>query len=269
MHSFYNHPHLTHDQLEDETMLYPFLVLYNVLNDDDDDIRGLGAQTVSQLLRRSLVPLAARAELVNYIKRVHGNKSMFAWSAVYRMTGNSLHPSQAELPPLEPAGVQFARALKDNDSLFVEEEQNLFVDEVREMVLWSTAFAEIDVCSNPGFDTDATWKRPYVALGTWVTEGISAMTNLLHKDDGPLGWTSRPSVFAVCMSVLLSAKAIIQFKNRIPTIGLEIMDPVFFTIEDINSSLKSFAMLGTKKNIHGSLLSEVQGIVKGSSTDVY
>jgi hypothetical protein len=269
MHSFYNHPHLTHYQLEDEAMLYPFLALYNVLNDDDDDIRDLGAQTVSQLLHRSLVPLAARVELVKYVKRVHGNKSMFAWSAVYRMTGNSMYPSQTELPPLEPAGVQFARALKNNDSLFVEEEHNLFVDEVREMSLWSAAFAEIDICSNRGFDTDATWKRPYVALRAWVAEGISAMTNLLDKEDGPLGWTSRPSVFAVCMSVLLSAKAIIQFKNRIPTTSLGIMDPVFFTIEDINSSLKSFALLGTTKNIHGSLLSEVQGIFKDSSSDVY
>lgn len=269
MHSFYGHPQVMHYQFEEEAMLCPFLALYNVLNDDDDDIRDLGAQTVSKLLHRSLVPLAARVELVNYVKRLQGSNSVFAWNAVYRMTGNHMHPSEFRVHPLEPASAQFARALKDNDSLFIEEDQNLFVDEVREIGLWSNAFAEIDLRFDPGFDTDGTWEQSCIALRAWVMEGITAMANLLDRDDGPLGWTSKPSVFAVCMSILLSAKAIIQFNKRLPTTGLGVMKPVSFATKDIESSLERFASLGADKNIHASLLSEVQGIFEDSSSEVY
>ena len=256
MRSFYHHPHITHQHVEDESALYPLLALYDTLNDDDDDIRDLGALTVSKLLQRSLVPLAARVELIKHIKRTYGSSALFSWATVCRMTGNDLQATETGLPLLEPVGPQFTKALRDNDSLFVEEEQNLFIDEVREAGLWSNAFEEIDLHSCPDTDIDAVWGQPFAALVTWVNEGLSTMTGLLDREDGPLGWTSRAAVFAICMRVLLSAKAIVQCNKGTPT-SVEGTDAVVPVAGHIHSALERFMILGREKNIHGSLLFEV------------
>ena len=245
-----------HQHIEDESTLYPLLALYDSLNDDDDDIRDLSAQTVSKLLQRSLVPLAARVELIKYIRRTYRSSALFSWSAVCRMTGNDLQATEAGLPLLEPPGPQFTKALRDNDSLFVEEEQNLFIDEVREANLWSNAFEEIDLNSCPDTDINTVWEQPFAALVAWVKEGLSTMTGLLGKEDGPLGWASRPTVFAVCMRVLLSAKAILQCKKGTLT-SVKVPDAVALMAGDIQTALEKFMFLGREKNIHGSFLFEV------------
>ena len=228
--------------------------MYDTLNDDDDEIRDLSALTVSTLLQRSLVPLAARVELVNYIKRLFGSSLLFYCSLVYRLTGNDLHASEVGLPLLEPAEAHFSRALKDDDSLFVEEEQNLFIDEVRETRLWAKVLEETDLQSCSETDLDSSWEKAYTALAVWITDGLATMTGLLDKDDGPLGWTSRPTVFAVCMRVLVSAKAITLHNERMLTSGISPQDPMALLSEDITAALKRFNSLGRERNIHGSLI---------------
>jgi hypothetical protein len=240
--------------LEDQCAIYPLLALYDTLNDDDDEIRDLSARTVSKLLQKSLVPLAAQVELVHYMKRLYGSGALFSWSAVCRMTGNNFHGPETGPPVLESAEAQFAKALKDDDSLFVEEEQNLFIDEVRETSLWANAFEEIELHSYRESDNNSVLEQPCAALTAWVAEGLWTMTGFLDKEDGPLGWTSRPAAFAVCMRILLSARAIIQRNKRVLTSGVSIQAPHVLVVDDITSALERFLSLGQEKNVHGSLL---------------
>src|SRR3954463_10346453 len=96
--------------------------LYDTLNDDDDEIRDLSARTVSRLLGTSLVPLAAGVELAKWISMCQGNSPSFAWNVTRRMTGQSTYESMdTHSLRIVPAEDQFHKAMKDDDSLFIEE----------------------------------------------------------------------------------------------------------------------------------------------------
>lgn len=235
--------------------IYPLLSLYDTLNDDDDDIRDLGAQTVSKLLKRSLVPLAAQLELVEYIKHLYGGRAAFQWSAACRMTGHTFQNLKIESHLPTSARVQFCTVLKENDSLFIEEEQNLFIDEIREARIWSNAFKDVDLGPYTTADINTLWEPPFSALTSWVEDGLSIMMDLLIKEDGPLGWASKPAVFALCMRVILSAKTIIQCNSRIISSGLG--RGVHPEVERIASVLRKFKHLAQEKRVHGGLLSEI------------
>lgn len=228
--------------------------MYDTLNDDDDEIRDLSAATVSRLLQKSLVPLAARVELVNYAKRLYGHSLLFAWSVILRMTGSDLHPSDSLLPRLEPVEIQFSKALKDDDSLFVEEEQNLFIDEVRETSLWIKAFESLGVQSRPKTDAETVWVQPCAALSAWIVDGLMLMTGLLDKEDGPLGWLSKPAVFSSCMRVLLSANAITQRHEYGLASNTTTQDPGAPIVSQIMSAMEKFLKLGRERNVHSGLL---------------
>lgn len=237
--------------------------MYDTLNDDDDEIRSLSAETVSALLRKPLVPLAARAELAEYISRMHVRARSFAWNVVCRMTGSKLETVDNTRFRLQPVGAQLSRAMEDDDSLFVEEEQNLFIDEVREAKLWSRIFEEtaLDTWNweRADFDIENTWAQPHAAVAAWVMEGLLALNALVIKEDGPLGWTSKPIVFALATRLLLSANAIIQRHEGLmtsatgrPVLGNRVIGGIIFALEQ-------FVTLSKDRKVHESLLVEVQG----------
>jgi hypothetical protein len=236
--------------------------LYDTLNDDDDEIRNLSAETVSALLRKSLVPLAARVELAKYISKVHIRARTFAWNVVCRMSGSKLETVDNVRFRLQSAGPQLVRAMKDDDSLFVQEEQNLFLDEIREAKLWIQIFEETGpdtLTSEQGnFDIESTWQQPHTAFATWVLEGLLAL-NALVKEDGPLGWTSKPAVFALVLRLLLSANTIIQRHEGMITSAISRSVPGNRIIGGIIFALEEFVALSYGKGMHESLLGEVHG----------
>jgi len=248
-------------RISNENCALPSLfALYDSLNDDDNEIRDLSAKTASVLLEKSLVPLVAREELVGYIDRLHNRSPLYAWNVVLRMTGNcTYHPFATSQPQVQSAEDQFSRAMKDDDSLFVEEEQNLFIDEVRETKLWCKTFEEADLSSWNVADIKNVWGRPYVELVTWVNNGLKALSALLVKEDGPLGWSSKPAVFTICMRILCSANAVLRCRERmlLGTEGNPEARDRF--IEDIVRALDRFVGLGHEKKLHESLLFEVKG----------
>ncbi|KJZ78987.1 hypothetical protein HIM_01760 [Hirsutella minnesotensis 3608] len=99
------------------------------------------------------------------------------------------------------AADQLAEALTVDDSLFVVEEQNLFVDEVRETELWAGAFCGLQWSA--GDDT-------LVRLDAWVRGGVARLGQLAEREDGPLGWTSDPRVFAICTRLVRVSDAMMK-----------------------------------------------------------
>ncbi|KAF3354653.1 GTP-binding protein rhoA [Verticillium dahliae VDG1] len=48
------------------------------------------------------------------------------------------------------------------------------------------------------------------ALGAWAADGVKALKEHVEKErDGPLGWTGMPDAYAVCIRVLLAARAVV------------------------------------------------------------
>lgn len=94
---------------------------------------------------------------------------------------------------------ELADALVEDNSLFVEEEQNLYVDEVRDAQMW------IGILMT---GTDELWEEAQTQVATWAFHSLCAIEKVTaERMDGPYGWTSKPQVFALCARVILAARA--------------------------------------------------------------
>jgi hypothetical protein len=254
MASFYGNQHFGAAVVGDECALQSLFALYDSLNDDDDEIRDISARTASSLLNKSLLPLIAGKELAEYINAHYGQTPLYASTVVCRMAGSNLFHAFKSGPgylSLQSAASQFSRALQEDDSLFVEEEQNLFVDEIRETKLWSNIFVGTKMNDWSSSEIHAVWGRAHSVLANWVLKGLDTLIGLLSKDDGPLGWTSKPGAFAVCMRIIVSANSILErYEGLLECSNDDI-------IGDIITALGEFGRLGREKSCHESLLFEV------------
>ena len=242
----------------DKHALPSLFALYDTLNDDDDEIRELGAKTVSSIVGESLVPLAARDQLANEMNSWHYDSNSYSWNVVRRLTGHSSYePFHDDQCHLMSADEQLQKALENDDSLFVEEEHNLFIDEIREAELWCRIFEEKDLV-RPDAYTKRLWEIPDTMLADWVLQGLDAMNKLLASLDGPLGWSSKPAVFAICMRILLSANSLLR---RQAALALE--ENLHEVTKEqalggIVTALKKFVAIGMETGVHERLLFEAE-----------
>jgi hypothetical protein len=194
--SFFN---VIKDTCVTEDCLTALFALYDTLNDDDDEVRDVGSAAASSILGDFLVPLEASRRLLQWLCRTFGDTASFRAAVASRMTGasNALSSEQDWVP----AETQLNKAVQFDDSLFVIEEKNLYVDEIRESRRWAGVFTSLEWSS----DTDTVTR---LEDWLWRQGGTARLLQLLDEDDGPLGWASDPKVFAVCSRMILSSIAV-------------------------------------------------------------
>ncbi|KAH9438168.1 hypothetical protein MCOR02_001806 [Pyricularia oryzae] len=222
-----------------ETYLPLLLALYDTLNDDDEEVRDIGAAAAAHVLGKLLVPTEAAPQLLERVVAIMPTSKEFKNYVAHRLTGNSkIYPSMDEANTSKAFSSttsphdELRGALTFDESLFVIEEQNLFIDEVRETQRWIRALEALDV---EAAGNDATITN----LKTWAVEGIEAMMSQAAQDsDGPLGWTSQPKVFAICCRYLLVAEAITRLSGD----------------EQVRSLLAECLAACRKAGVHGTLL---------------
>ena len=163
------------------------------------------------------------------VSRILGYKSAGAPTIIAGETAGQ----QQEL--LRPASIQLTEAIKTNDALFMVEEQNLFIDEVRDTKRWLGVFESLQWEEN-GVEVAGTMRD-------WVLEGLEHIHGLIDLPDGPLGWSSDPHVFAICSQVLLAART------------LERMELAGSHLEGV--LVKFRASIATNKNHFSGLLEEM------------
>jgi len=221
----------------------------------------LNAKTTSYLLEKSLLPLAARLELAEFIDQLHNKQSSYISNMLCRITGtNSLQIFEAETmyTSLESAEVQLSKELQEDNSLFVEEEQNLFIDEVRETELWCKMLEKASLRYRKTEEIEMIWIRPFHELMLWVLNGLKTLNTLLKTEDGALGWTSKPAVFAICMRIILCTNVVLsQTDGSFPAL-IKNMDGAYHSFEEITTALQEFVTLGREKKVHESLLYAVR-----------
>lgn len=228
------------------------LALYDTLNDDDDEIREAGANVVSQILGSHQAPLAASAKFLQWLHQNFGRTEAFRTAVMYRIA--SINGQTTD--NLEPAEQQLTAAMLDDDSLFVEEEQNLYIDEVREAIAWTSllATAESLLCDEEKSQ-----------ISSWALEGLVTLSRLAETEDGPFGWSSKPRVFAICMKIILAAKAIIARYDKNPE--LEVIDNSEqdgrFKGRPLRDAVHCLLNVGRRNNLHPVLLDEL------AASDVY
>ncbi|KAI1335479.1 hypothetical protein F5Y15DRAFT_397463 [Xylariaceae sp. FL0016] len=232
------------------------LALYDALNDDDDEIREAAAEASSPILGQSIVAVEAGARLLRWLGRRFGHVPDFQAHVASRMVGHGFGS------PIDPAAtpegwvaaeLQLASAMRFDDSLFVVEEQNQYVDEVREAKRWADVFSAFPApSSSPSTPSGEVDVVDLGALSAWALSALRSLHKIAKGQvDGPLGWTSKPQVFAICARVLICASAL---SSR--------------GVMEVTDALRRFVELGRGGDVrvHGLLLDMVDvGEVIGAS----
>ncbi|KJK77668.1 hypothetical protein H634G_07407 [Metarhizium anisopliae BRIP 53293] len=174
------------------------LSLYDLLNDDDDEVRDVAALAANSVIGAALVPIEAANRLLQFLGTQFGTAPEFKAIIADRLVGY-FGVQATKLESWESAEVELARALEFDDSLFVVEENNLFIDEVRETKRWVEVFESLE-----WDEKDEHLDK----LASWVQGGIAQVARLAELEDGPLGWASNPTAFAICTRIIRCSVAL-------------------------------------------------------------
>ena len=239
-------------------LLGAYLTLYNALTDDDEEVRDQAAEVVSSLLSvsacsgesektasLSLSPLASIPRLLQFLGQEYNTSLGLCLEAVHRVTGAyspkaCLSTGEALVLRFSPVRALLEEAMSTDNALFVEEKQNLFVDEVKEAELWAGVLLNL----RPGLNA-----KSKSILESWALDGISVLMAIARDEvDGPLGWTSKPEVFTIGMRVIVAAKYVLNGDKRDDSLPVKMK---------CHQALKAFRDVAREKTIHELWLREI------------
>ncbi|KAK3391959.1 putative death-receptor fusion protein-domain-containing protein [Sordaria brevicollis] len=206
--------------------------LYDALIDDDDEVRDLASAAAAPVVGQQMVPPSAADRLAAWTTEMFFGEEEFQDHLVSRLTTGNSPVTDKELTS---AAEQLLTAFQFDDSLFATEEQNLFIDEVRETRRWQR-----ELIARASGSDDIASKPAFAKLSKWTEEGLKYLVRLVRANtDVPLGWSSDQHVFAACARVLLCAVAVVKVAGAESAVGEE---------------LKKFKEVGEKGGLHGSLM---------------
>jgi hypothetical protein len=202
------------------------LTLYDALTDDDVDVREAAAEAAIPILGLSLIPIEAGARLLRWLAVCFGHEPNFLTHIAGRMVGHNFSSTSFSITRITERGtaetdgldwvsaeIQLEDAMRFDDSLFVIEEHNQYIDEVREARRWTDVFLSLASVRSKDARVNAN-----KALAKWTIAGLHTITRIAQSEstatgDGPLGWASKPQVFAICARVLICASALVKLQN--------------------------------------------------------
>jgi hypothetical protein len=198
-----------------EVKLYS--ILYDGLNDDEEEIREVAASTTSFILtsasggeRLQLCPVAACHRFSAYqaecFAKTHDfhlgalGRLMFPVPLVMEDLGSftmmaSQHSVQQQLDLCQRVSYQ----------LFEEERQNLYVDEIREIEIWRSALGKVS----------RTWinEKLVVLVENWALKGLQQLTAAMPNiNGGPFGMVSKREMVTLFVRVIRLAELCVHWE---------------------------------------------------------
>lgn len=255
-----------------------WLCVYNALVDDDEEIRDEAAKIIAYVVplthlsgeaafrgTPSLTPVAALDWLLDHFAMAHKASSSLCIEALSRATGcvlSSRIPQgrvDAEYPTaqswelernLKPIANMLEQAIKPNTTLFMEEKQNLFIDEVQETERWTGILKSLS--------SMAVSSSLIPILETWVVQGLRALIETAKaQEGGPLGWTSKAEVFLLGMRILAMADVLLDWGQK--AFGVADLGGIWIQLEEL-------AEVGHRRGLHGLWMAKVGGLLQGRHT---
>jgi hypothetical protein len=205
------------DEAGSKRKLSLFSILYDLLNDDDEEIRDMAASTASFVLKSAagaisqLCPLAASYRLSGYLAQTFSRMEDFHFLALSRVM---LPPSIevdvpcafADLVSRHSVSKQLDIARQECHDLFEEESQNLYWDDVREIDIWYLALSNV---SSARVDVDIR-----NLAGYWTLQGLCELrTALPNLTSGPFGDLSKLEIITLFMRVIRLAELMLQWRD--------------------------------------------------------
>lgn len=214
-----------------------------MLNDDDDELRSLSAPIVSWILSHSVVfpdqtvllgSVPASESLVQFITANYSTQpALFAHSVARLMKDTVVDVSDGEQSTTTKRRRRSFKAFADlfeeytreSLALFEEEKQNLFIDGVREIDIWTKCLMQM----NPSVYDLQTINR----LTVWVRVGLAYLNDKISsstlsasstkdankeekdEEDNVLGWSSKSEVYTLGCLLFSVASFLVQ-KAEIP-----------------------------------------------------
>ena len=228
------------------------LILYDLLHDDDDEIRDLAAATAGVLLRaqgvvfKDTVPILTSHHLLLYFSRAFTRSADLVREAMSRVTSTGTTTATKTKDTLSaPFAQTLAEERKQDTSLFAQEKQNLYKDDVLDTLLWSRLLLLLPSSSIP--------PPLHAALPQWVITALNTLTETAATEsDGALGWTSKAEVFTLGMRVFCAAEVVLTWhRARDDT-----------EKSDVMVALRRFADTGAQNGVHGLWIERVEGVLE-------
>ena len=201
-------PKLAQDPAAEELLRSLCLSVYDLLNDDDEEIRIEAANSAHKILSADsasassgpTVPLVATQQLAELLtRRWPDNADLFA-SAISRAFGVSKRSEKS-------VEQQFQSFEKAEYALFKEEKQNLYIDDVRETRMWAKVAMHVS--------SSAVREALLSDFTEWTVEGIAALVDRFKfSTDGPLGWSSEENAFLLGLQVVHAAEVLLLLAGQ-------------------------------------------------------
>ncbi|BAE58712.1 unnamed protein product [Aspergillus oryzae RIB40] len=242
--------------LVDKVYLEIYLILHDMLSDDDEDLRDMAAGTASWVLSYSSVapskavalsPLNAGQLLADFMVDNYPESQLLSTKAIHYITGQEPKLSGSVEPTkLATVEAQLAELRKESTTLFEEERQNLFIEEIREVDIWSRRLL--------GLREAAFNERIVKETSKWVSDGLSYVADIMANEsgmDGLVGWASKPETFTLGVRLISLAAVLVSEEFAAPG----------YLFEDRNSLREKLQRLldnGEKSLLHENWVARIQ-----------
>lgn len=134
-------------------------------------------------------------------------------------------------------------------AVFVEEKQNLYIDDVKEINIWADVLVGLDPAA-----WDATLAS---ALEKWAVEGLTHFLSLFESTtDGALGLTSNPKMYTLIMRVI-QATRVSMSRPPLESSKLELKE------DQCRGFLEKLHELGKRSMLHDLLIDRMRHVIEG------
>ena len=265
MDSFHTNNKLSRKRSPRDPRLSLDLVLLTALSDDDDDIRRMAAKIVSRISGTSCIPEAAVQAWVKWIKKKYTTRGRYedddlSDDLLVSVMDGIYHP-RTRFPDKRTRrqwdiAEELGLAMKEDNALFVEESQNLYIDEVQETKMWLSFF-----------DDDPRWSMRYYSdkiIWDDMVHELHTMRDFVRKYDGPFGWASKPQVFGLLMKIILATQVVVKYDHGHTNAIEEHYGPQYLTpdapVWEIVEAADLLWAIGKRNGMHPLIMAELQQI---------
>ncbi|KAL4785390.1 putative death-receptor fusion protein-domain-containing protein [Aspergillus varians] len=240
----------------DLSFLEIYLILYDLLNDDDEELRDIAASTASWILSYSSVspqkavalsPLNASELFATFVTDTYAESQLLFTRAVRYILG--LEPrigDSSSRTGLIPVSEITAEIRKESTVLFEEEKQNLFIEVIREIDLWSGVLTRL---AKAAYD-----EQLLKEVFNWVSDGLTCFADILARpdgEDGLVGWMAKPEAYTLGVQVISLAG--FMTSKELGALGL--LDDAQAVLK---AKLETLLQAGMTGLLHADLLSRIE-----------
>lgn len=249
------------------------MLLYDMLNDDDDELRALSAPVASWILSYSplfpaqnvsLSAVPASKSLAEFIAITYSSQeALFGYCVERLMEQTILHKHHNNII-FTPLQTLFNDHCKESTILFEVEKQNLFIDDVQEIDVWTKVLRRLD--------RSVHHKDVINKLAQWASEGLEFLKAKMApstdgQQDNVLGWTSKPEIYALG-ALLFNVASLLVFISAEQEAEVAGRDNNVISSESLTGSLKTLHERGQSLILHPRWLNRIEAAISAKEGNI-